>query len=381
MRNVYWIGLGAFALGMSSYVTAGLIPLLERDLGVSAASAGQFVTAFSLAYGLGSPLFAALLPASRQRLGLLLALAAFTLANAASAVCASFGALLIARAAAGAGAGVYLALGIAAAATLAPSGKRGQALAIIMAGMSAGTVLGVPLGILLAERIGWPAAMWLITLLGALSFIGLGRALPPLPASASPSLAQRLALLRNGRLVSVILVSFLAAIASLGLYTYLAAVLNGERIALSLWVWGLGGIAGSLLIGPLADRYPARTLLLFILAGLTLSLAALSPALALHPLWALPPIAIWGAVGWALQVPQNQELISESGHHGAIAVALNESALYLGGAAGAGLGGIALAYGLPAWLLPPAAALIGLCALIWQWRLPSAGIAASTATD
>ena len=70
---IYLIALGAFALGMASYVTAGLIPMIEASFAVSVAVAAQLVTAFTLAYGLGSPIFVALTPAHRQRAGLLLA--------------------------------------------------------------------------------------------------------------------------------------------------------------------------------------------------------------------------------------------------------------------------------------------------------------------
>ena len=72
---VYLIAIGAFALGMASYVTAGLIPMIEQAFNVQVAVAAQLVTAFTLAYGIGSPLFVAMLPAQRQRFGLLVALA------------------------------------------------------------------------------------------------------------------------------------------------------------------------------------------------------------------------------------------------------------------------------------------------------------------
>src|ERR1700761_4577920 len=53
---VYLIALGAFALGMASYVTAGLIPMIEEAFSVPVAIVAQLVTAFTLAYGLGSPI-------------------------------------------------------------------------------------------------------------------------------------------------------------------------------------------------------------------------------------------------------------------------------------------------------------------------------------
>ena len=38
--SVYWIALGAFALGMASFVTAGLIPMIEQAFSVQAAVMG-----------------------------------------------------------------------------------------------------------------------------------------------------------------------------------------------------------------------------------------------------------------------------------------------------------------------------------------------------
>ena len=60
--SLYLVALGAFALGMDAYVTAGLIPLIGTTFGVSSAVAAQGVTAFTLAYGIGTPIGVALRP-------------------------------------------------------------------------------------------------------------------------------------------------------------------------------------------------------------------------------------------------------------------------------------------------------------------------------
>ena len=224
---VYLIGLGAFALGMASYVTAGLIPMIEPAFGISAGVAAQLVTAFTLAYGLGSPILVALLPEQAQRKGLLTALGLFVIANAASALSISFSWLIIFRALAGIGSGVYLAVGIAAVATISPFG-RAKAISIIMGGMAAGTVLGVPFGLVLAERLGWASAFWLITLLGIIAFVGLFWRLPTLPISERIPLRKKMSLLLDRQVIVILLVSLLAAIASLGMYTFLAPLMSAS---------------------------------------------------------------------------------------------------------------------------------------------------------
>ncbi|OHV98882.1 sugar transporter [Janthinobacterium lividum] len=360
---------------MASYVTAGLMPLIASTFSISLAMAAQLVTAFTLAYGLGSPLVVALLPARAQRSGLLLALGVFVLANGASALAPGFASLLAWRAIAGIGAGVYLALGIAAAAGVSAPRQRGKAIGVIMGGMAGGTVLGVPLSLLLAQQLGWTAALWLVAILGALALAGLLWKLPMLPAAPAISLRRKLALLADGRVLLILLVSLLAAVASLGMYTFIAPLLawSAQGTAMSatpfLWAWGVGGIAGSVLVGPWADKVAAPKLTWCILLLLALALCALPLAGGWSAWLMLAPIALWGAAGWALQVPQNQQLLAVRARQGDgnLAIALNESALYLGSAIGAATGGVLLLLNWPMWLLASAAALVAIAALLLQW--------------
>src|SRR5450830_410399 len=376
--TVWLIAVGSFALGMASYVTAGLMPLIASAFSISLAMAAQLVTAFTLAYGLGSPLVVALLPARAQRTGLLLALAVFVLANGASALAPGFASLLAWRAMAGIGAGVYLALGIAAAAGVSAPQQRGKAIGVIMGGMAGGTVLGVPLSLLLAQQLGWTAALWLVAVLGALALAGLLWQLPALPAAPAMPLRRKLALLADGPVLAILLVSLLAAVASLGMYTFIAPLLawSAQGAAMSvtpfLWAWGVGGIAGSVLVGPWADKVAAPKLTCFILLLLALALCALPLAAGWSAWLMLAPIALWGAAGWALQVPQNQQLLAVRARQGDgnLAIALNESALYLGSAIGAAAGGVLLLLDWPMWLLAAGAALVATAALLLQ--LPAA---------
>lgn len=81
------------------------------------------------------------------------------------------------------------------------------------------------------------------------------------------------------------------------------------------------------------------------------------------------PFAAWGAVGWVLQVPQNKELISarERLGDGNLAVALNESALYLGSAIGAALDGVLLLQQWPAGALASSAGAVAVVGVLVQW--------------
>lgn len=368
MRKVWLLTLGAFTLGLDAYVMAGLLPVLADDVGTTVSLAGQLVTVFTLAYAIAAPLVAGLLSGVPPRALLLLALAVFTLGNGLTALAPSLGTLLAARVVAGAGAGVYSALSTAAAAALVPAERRGRALALVMGGMSAGTVLGVPLGVLLAEHTGWRATLWLVTGLGAVALTGLAALLPAVPAGPAVPVRERLAAITDRAVAPVVLVSFLAAIASLGLYTYLAPVLADAggvgEVAPYLWAWGVGGVLGSVVAGPLVDRTGRVRMLVGVILVVILAAQALLPVLASVALpGAVAALVAWGAAGWACQVPQQHRLLEVSGDRGTVALALNNSALYLGSAVGSALGGLALAAGLAPGALPWAAAAVLAAAL------------------
>ncbi|MFI1797015.1 MFS transporter [Streptomyces sp. NPDC020379] len=386
MRKVLLLALGSFTLGLDAYVMAGLLPAIADDTGTTVALAGQLVTVFTLAYAVSAPLFATLLSGRWPRAALIVSLAVFTAANAATALAPTFALLLAARAVAGAGAGLYSALSTAAASTLVPPERRGRALALVMGGMSTGTVLGVPLGVLLAERTGWRATLWLVTALGAGALSGLAALLPPLPAAPAAAVRDRLAALADRSVAPVVAVSFLAAVASLGLYTYLAPVLEAaggvHGVTPYLWAWGVGGVLGSLAAGPLVDRGGRIRALVGVVLAAVATAQALLPALAPHPFAAGLALVLWGAGGWALQVPQQHRLLALSPGRGPVVLALNNSALYLGSAVGSALGGLALSSGIPASALPWAAAgTVGAGLLLHAVTAVRAGRATCRATD
>jgi len=344
MRRIAVLALGMFALGLDAYVVAGLLPGIGAAFQVEPGEAGQAVTVFTLAYALAAPVCATLLAGKPVRRILGLALAVFTIANMLSALATGLLGLLLARALAGLAAGLYAPVAIASAATLVEPGRKGRALALTLGGMSTGTGIGVPAGLWIAERLGWQSALWMVTLLGAVATVAILARLPDIEVAEPPSWRARIALLTDTSVVATVAVTFLTAIASLGLYTYLAPLLDqaglGNAAASYFWAWGIGGMVGSFSVGPVIDRTrDPRRVMAVILAALTLALALL-PSLLGTPLISYLPLLVWGAMGWASQAPQQHALLHLRPDHGSVAVALNSSANYLGGAAGAALGGV-----------------------------------------
>ncbi|GAA2465689.1 MFS transporter [Streptomyces mauvecolor] len=367
-RFIPLLALGTFALGVDAYVMAGLLPRVSKDLGISASSAGQMVTVFTLCYALGGPVFATLLAKRSVKVLLGVALGVFTIGNALTALAPTLPVLLVARAVAGIGAGVYSPTAAATAAGLTTPERRGRALATVMGGLSIGTVIGVPAGMLLASRIGWRGTLWLITAMGVVALIAIVR-LPKIEVSPPPPLGRRVRALASGRVAGIVSVSLLGGIASLGLYTYLAEFLldaaHTDQTVWAMWAWGAGGILGSLLVGRIVDRTrrpfaAVGWILVLVVAGQFALPAAAHAAAAL----AVVPLVIWGAAAWALQVPQQHQLIAAQPEQATVAVSLNSSAVYLGSAIGSALGGLVLGLGTAPALLPYCTGALTVLALV-----------------
>ncbi|MCJ2186228.1 MFS transporter [Novosphingobium beihaiensis] len=358
------LALGAFALGLDAYVLAGLLPGMAHDLAASQASVGLGVAFFTAAYAVSAPALAFLAVRLTTRKALLSGLVLFTLGNVATMLAPSLRVLLAARLLAGVGAGLYSPLAAASAAGMVESDRRGRALALVLAGLSTGTALGVPVGLLVESRFGWRWTIGMIVAIGLASMAGVARQ-TAFPRTPAVTWRERMAALHRPFTWATLGVTLWTAIGSLGLYTYLAETAAARAMAedtpMLIWTWGLGGMAGALLIGPVIDRYlPAARATLILLAMLALGFALVGYA----------PFAgvgagcfLWGLAGWGSVAPQQHALVSRNPGHAAALIAWNSSANYLGGAIGATAGSLMLTAHLSArWL--PAGAIAAACVAI-----------------
>ncbi len=367
IRRLWPLTFGAFALGLDAYVLAGLLPAMARDLETTQALAGLGVALFTAAYAVSAPALAFAASRYSTRGALLAGLALFTLGNLATIAAPSLKAMLAARLLAGVGAGLYSPLAASSAAGMAEPAQRGRALSMVLAGLSIGTALGVPVGLLVEDRFGWRWTIGLVALLGAVAFAGVAARRRGYPAAPRIAWRDRLAALRAPFAAATLGVTFWTGLASLGLYTYLAEIAGARGMAghvpLFIWLWGLGGMTGALLIGRLIDRrLPPRraSLLLLSLLGVGLALLGWGPAAA-----AGIGCFLWGLAGWASVAPQQHALLTRAPAHATASIAWNSSVNYLGGAVGAALGSLALSRHLPAqWLPAGALAALGAAMLL-----------------
>ncbi|GCE23562.1 MFS transporter [Dictyobacter kobayashii] len=344
--RIFLLALGMFALGTDAFVIAGVLPVIAHETGVQEGLAGQLVTAFSLVYGLGAPLVAVLTARWSPTRVLIVALGLFCLSNLGSAIAPNFALLLVTRILTGCFAATYAPLAYTVGIALAPPEKRGQALALIVMGTTVATALGVPLGTWVGEHLGWRFSFGLIVLLSGIAFLALlVFKLPQMAAPARLSLRARLAPISQPVIVMALLAALCWNIGIYLIYTYVAVILQHNlRISdtSSLFVaFGLGLVVGSWSSGQLADRFGAQRPLLISLIALIIIEATLALVTTTF-IGSYLILFLWGALVGLVFIPQQHRLLSIAPEHANVILALNNSALYLGIAGGAAIGGLAL---------------------------------------
>ncbi|MDB5807238.1 MAG: putative arabinose efflux permease, family [Betaproteobacteria bacterium] len=355
-ERLFWLSLGAFAVGTEGLVIAGILPGMSRDLNVSLAAIGQLVTVFSLAYALGSPLLAIATAAWPREHVLRAAMGGFAAANLLAALAPGYWWLMAARVLLALAAGLFMpTAGAYAAASVEPA-QRGRAIGFVYMGMTVALVVGVPLGTWIGGALGWRATFVGVAVLALPALAGLCLPRPRQVMQAPAGLRERLGVAARPEILRSLGVTFFWVGGAFAIFTYLApfmhaAVGMGEAsVAWVLMLWGVGAAAGNLLGGHLADskgpRYVivrALAIMMAVFALLSLAAAWLAPPLATAVILVL--IAAWGVAGWAFAPAQQSYLVHLAPPLAPVALSLNSSAMYLGISLGAFVSSFAVAWG------------------------------------
>lgn len=307
MKKIWILTIGMFALGMDAYIVAGLIPSISQSFNKSSSAIGQGVTVFTLFFSISAPIFSTILAKSPVKKILVIAISVFTLANVITAISMNYLIYIISRAIAGLGAGVFSPIAISASNHLVSDKHKGKAIAFTVGGMSVGTVIGVPLGLEISKLSNWRFAMVVIIIISFIALISISILMPKFKIQVPPNLKDRFQLFLNRHVLRVISVTLCAAIASLGLYTYLADIIKAntdiKSLTYYLTAWGIGGLIGSFGIGFVIDKFKnTRFIMVIILILLALSFVLIPVSIKL-PLLGVLPFILWGAMGWATQAP------------------------------------------------------------------------------
>jgi MFS transporter, DHA1 family, inner membrane transport protein len=382
------LALGGFGIGLTEFVTIGLLPNLAQDLLPSVwavseeranAQAGLLVSAYALGVVIGAPTIAAVAAKFPRKQLLLACVALFTVGTAASALLPTFELVLAARFLAALPHGAYFGIAALVAASLMGPGKRGQGVALVLSGLTIANVIGVPSITYLGQVSGWRVAYLAVAAVFALTFIAVSLAVPFQPGDPTATVRRELRIFGRPQVWIALAIGSIGFGGFFAVYTYISPLVTDvtslgiEIVPWVLVVAGLGMTIGNFVGGRAADYHVMGTLFacfgFFAVALTGLALTAQSPL----GLFVFVFLVGFGAA--ALSPAIQTRLMDVAGDGQSLAAAINHASLNIGNSIGALLGGVAIAAGLgylaPTWIglaLAGVGALFALLALVVERR-------------
>lgn len=345
-KYLYVLMLTIMVVVMSEFQTAGMMPQIAADLGVSTGQVGTVVTLYALGMALGGPLLVYLLRHRPPKGSLLIVIGTYAALEVLVPLIHEFWWLALLRVLTGCLSGAAYGIAVSYSARLAPSPEKiGEAVSIVLGGIMVGTVIGLPLSHFLAARWGWQSSFYILGIAAFAVFLISLLTLPAREAATQEAAAQDLRKLRSPKLWSRYLVSLLTIGAAFAGFSYFTPLLEQNAgfatstTTLILLAYGIVSFIGNLIVGKFADQHAIGILrightLLFI------SLALLGAFSNAQPL-VLAMVLIVGVAG----VPMNPAMVAhvaEIGGTGNMVSTVHTSLITMGVALGSAIGALAI---------------------------------------
>jgi len=339
---------GNFIIGTGTLIVPGMLPALAEGLSVKVPVAAQLITAFAFTVCVTAPPLAALTARFDRRALLVMVQLLFAGGHLASAYASTLHELLILRVVSSVGAALFTAQAASTAALLVPTQRRGSAIAFVFVGWSIASVVGMPLGAYVSERIGWSAAFIIVGIGALVAATALYVTLPRGLKIAPIGRAMWASLFGSRSLMMAVAVTAIQAAAQFTVLSFLVPSIktlfnaSAETVSLLLVAFGVTGVAGNLIGARMVDRIGAPRVTLLGLSSMLIS----------HVVWLFVPgswpllvlfLLLWGIGCFSTNSAQQARLVLLSPPHAPVSVAMNSSAMYFGQAVGTAAGAAVIA--------------------------------------
>ncbi|TYP70762.1 MFS transporter [Paenibacillus methanolicus] len=346
--SIYSLTVGAFAIGMTEFVIMGILPDVATALDVSISRAGQLITGYALGVAFGAPILAMLTHRLPQKALLLLLMAIFVLGNLIAVAAPNYAVVMTARLVTALAHGTFFGVGSVIAASLVRPEKRAGAVSIMMAGLAIANIIGVPLGTFIGQHLGWRASFGAVAIMGVISLIGIIIFIPRVENKSEVSLAQQVRALLQPKLLLVLLIGALGCSSLFAVFTYITPILTDitgiseKAVSWVLVLFGVGVTVGNIVGGKLADwkLLPSLIVNFAVLAGV-LALFAVTDKV---PAAAIVTVFVWGVAAFGILPGLQLRIMNLAKEAPELAATSTHSALNLGNASGAFIGGAVITH-------------------------------------
>src|SRR5690349_20171197 len=260
------LAIGGFGIGLTEFVIAGLLPEVATTYTVDEAAAGWLISGYALSVAVGAIGLTAAVTRFNRKHVLTALMVLFIAGNLVSALAGSYEVMLLGRILAALTHGAFFGIGAVVAAGLVAPEKKAGAIAVMFAGLTLANVLGVPLGTLLGQQLGWRSTFWAITAIGVTAMIGIMALVPDIGRDSTSNLRNEFRALRHPQVWLSTIITVLGFGGVFGAFTYMAYTLTevsgfaSSTVPWLLILFGVGSLLGNILGAKAADRALNATL-------------------------------------------------------------------------------------------------------------------------
>lgn len=343
--------IGAFGIGTTEFVIAGLLPAIAADFGVTIPVAAHLATSYALGVFVGAPVLIILGARTPKKTMLAFLAGLFVLGNLITALAPTLEVAIAGRVVTSLTHGAFFGIGSVLAAEMVPPHKRVSAIAFMFSGLTVANLIGVPAGTWLSQQFSWQTTFYAITLIGVATVVGVLALIPATPKPKAQRIGHEFAAFGNAKVLLAMGITILGPAAFFTSITYIAPMMtevagfSESAVTWILMVFGFGLFVGNWLGGRFADR-ALMPMLYGTLLGQGLVLIAFH-YLASSQIASVLCIFLMAAFGFATVSPIQKLVMDKAKAAGAptLASAVNIGLFNLGNALGAWLGGVVIAQG------------------------------------
>lgn len=266
--SILCLALAAFIFNTTEFVPVGLLPNIAESFSMDVAHAGLLLTIYAWAVSLLSLPLTVLTAKMERRKLLIFLFCLFIGSHILAGFAWSFYSLMVARIGIACAHAVFWAITTPLAVRLAPNGKKAKAMGFIVVGTSMATVLGIPIGTMIGQLVGWRVTFLCIGFIAFCVMASLLYLLPAVPSMNTISLKAIPKVLKRPVLLNIYLLTAIIITGHFTAYTYITPfMLNvggfSEQIVVSLLLTvGFSGMIGSLIFAKYAEPHPTAILVM-----------------------------------------------------------------------------------------------------------------------